>query len=77
MPIYEYICEDCRKPFEKLVMRTSEKISCPDCGGKQNSMQYSVMATPARSGNSGYCETGGDSSRGGCGSCPPSGYGSH
>ncbi len=85
MPIYEYICEDCRKPFEKLVMRASEKISCPDCGGKRNAMQYSVVAAPGRRGDGGYCETGGstggatggDTSVGGCGGCSPSGCGCH
>ena len=47
MPIYEYICKDCEKPFEKLVFNSKEKITCPTCGGKHNSMQLSVVATPA------------------------------
>ena len=36
MPIYEYKCETCGYPFEKLVY-TSEKenIECPKCSSKK------------------------------------------
>ena len=40
MPIYEYICEDCRQPFEKLVQK-EEKIECPSCHSEHLSKQYS------------------------------------
>jgi putative FmdB family regulatory protein len=33
MPIYEYHCEDCDKDFEALLMRSSETVHCPSCGG--------------------------------------------
>jgi len=36
MPVYDYICKDCNKPFE-LVLTLSEHekdIKCPKCGGK-------------------------------------------
>jgi len=51
MPIYEYLCEECRKPFEKLVLSQSEKISCPSCGSRHHTLQLSVIAAPAKSGS--------------------------
>jgi len=36
MPIYEYVCKDCEKPFEALVYG-SEKASCPHCGSQEPS----------------------------------------
>jgi putative FmdB family regulatory protein len=35
MPVYDYICQDCHKPFEKILTLTehdTEKLSCPNCG---------------------------------------------
>jgi putative FmdB family regulatory protein len=35
MPVYDYICKDCQKPFEKILTLTehdAEKLSCPNCG---------------------------------------------
>lgn len=35
MPIYEYICENCRKPFSLFLSYSdydNAVISCPDCG---------------------------------------------
>jgi putative FmdB family regulatory protein len=76
MPIYEYICKDCERAFEKLVFNTKEKISCPHCGGRHNALQLSVVASPAKSAASpSYCETGGSTRPGGaagmpgCGNC--------
>ena len=31
MPIYEYECLKCGNCFEKLVLRESESIECPQC----------------------------------------------
>ncbi len=37
MPVYDYICKDCQKPFE-LVLTLSEheqgKVNCPKCGSQ-------------------------------------------
>ncbi len=81
MPIYEYVCDDCQHPFEKLVMKSREKIVCPKCGGRHHSMQYSVIAAPAKGGDgasaaefSEACQVPGG---GGCGGCPPGGCGCH
>jgi len=35
MPIYEYRCDDCDKKFETLVLRKSDAVQCPVCGGEQ------------------------------------------
>ena len=49
MPIYEYVCEDCRHPFEKIVLKREETISCPSCGSGRYRVQFSVTAAPAKS----------------------------
>ncbi len=38
MPRYEFFCEDCQKPFEKILTLTEyEKggMTCPECGGSR------------------------------------------
>lgn len=37
MPIYEYDCKQCRRPFEKLIrsIPSSEPILCPECGSAE------------------------------------------
>ena len=71
MPIYEYTCEDCKTPFEKLVMSSSEKIICPQCGSRHHQLRLSVIASPAKSSKSGSAASGG-----GC-ACTPSTCGCH
>ena len=36
MPVYDYVCKDCHKPFELvLTLQEHEKdIKCPKCGSK-------------------------------------------
>ena len=41
MPIYEYVCNKCRHPFEAL-LRSGEQPECPKCGSKNLSKQFSV-----------------------------------
>ena len=72
MPIYEYVCDDCNKPFEKLVMKSSENITCPKCGGRHHRLQLSVIASPSKSGESSGASTSGSS----C-ACTPSTCGCH
>jgi putative FmdB family regulatory protein len=49
MPVYEYICQSCRKDFEKLVrsMSGEEKITCPECGSAKTTRALSVFAVGA------------------------------
>ncbi|MCZ6546767.1 MAG: zinc ribbon domain-containing protein [Deltaproteobacteria bacterium] len=46
MPIYEYLCGDCKKAFSFLagVVADSGKPSCPRCGGKKLSKLVSRIA---------------------------------
>jgi putative FmdB family regulatory protein len=43
MPIYEYVCKQCDKRFEKLV-RSSTKVECPSCSGTSLEKQFSTFA---------------------------------
>ena len=42
MPIYEFICQDCRNPFETLV-RGSATPECPTCHSTRLEKQLSVF----------------------------------
>jgi putative FmdB family regulatory protein len=55
MPLFEFVCQSCRTPFEELV-RSSEAVkdvTCPACGSRQVRRQLSTIAAPRPSG-SGY-----------------------
>jgi len=78
MPIYEYVCRGCERPFEKLVRRFAEEVCCPHCQSALVDKQLSVFAvasassTPAFAGcGEGACAPG----AGGCGSGPCGGGG--
>ncbi len=62
MPIYEYQCGKCDHEFEKLILSSSETISCPKCKSKKVSR---VMSTFAFSCNGNFKSTA-SSSCGGC-----------
>ena len=68
MPIYEYICDDCKAQFEKIVINRQQEISCPKCSSKQATIQLSVFSaavagssksSPGGSGSGGACCGGG------------------
>ncbi|MDE2579258.1 MAG: zinc ribbon domain-containing protein [Hyphomicrobiales bacterium] len=67
MPLYAYRCEDCEKTFETLA-RSSEEPACPHCNGVRLERQLSLIAQPARGGDSG--DAGACDGAGGCGMCP-------
>jgi len=50
MPIYEYICQECQSPFERIVLSKTERIACPKCGSKRHTMKFSVVNTAIKSG---------------------------
>jgi putative FmdB family regulatory protein len=62
MPIYEYHCNQCEQEFEKLVLKTSEKITCPKCNSKKVNR---MMSTFAFSSGGKFKSTGSSS----CGTC--------
>ena len=69
MPIYEYICDDCKSQFEKIVINRQQEISCPKCSSNKATIQLSVFSSAisgspkSSSGSSG----GGSCCGGGCG----------
>ncbi len=37
MPVYDYVCKDCKKTFERVLTlheHDTEKTRCPSCGSK-------------------------------------------
>jgi len=43
MPIYEYVCRDCRHEFELLLRGSDgEKLVCPECGCRRLTKKLSV-----------------------------------
>jgi putative FmdB family regulatory protein len=51
MPLYEYSCEDCGESCELLV-RTSDRPACPQCGSPRLAKQLSVPAAHVSGANS-------------------------
>ncbi len=47
MPIYEYQCRDCEKPFELFVRSVSKPpvALCPECGSDHVEKAVSAVAT--------------------------------
>jgi putative FmdB family regulatory protein len=43
MPIFEYVCQQCRHQFETIVLG-SQKAACPKCESKRLSQQLSSFA---------------------------------
>jgi putative FmdB family regulatory protein len=62
MPIFEYVCKQCNRSFEALVMG-SKKATCPECGGTDLEDKFSTYAV--RSTGGGW--RGQQFSGGGCG----------
>lgn len=67
MPIYEYICDDCKAQFEKIVINKQQEIACPKCSSKKATIQLSVFATGGS--GSGSSSPSGGFSGGGGGCC--------
>lgn len=51
MPIYEYVCQDCQTAYEHLALGKNGVISCPKCGSRQATLQFSVFAAPHAEGS--------------------------
>jgi putative FmdB family regulatory protein len=59
MPLFEFVCNDCQRPFEELVRSASAvvEVVCPHCGSPQVRKKLSTFA--ARIGGSVSLSTGG------------------
>jgi putative FmdB family regulatory protein len=62
MPIFEYVCQECKHEFETLVFGR-DKAKCPKCESTKLAPQLSVFAVAAKS------SSGAPAPSGGCGSC--------
>ena len=67
MPIYEYRCQECERPFEKLVRAFREEVACPDCGSASVERLLSTFAMSGTKGPSASAGSGCGCGRGGCG----------
>ena len=52
MPLFEYICQDCGKNFEKIVPRHDSPADCPRCQSVKVEKQLSVFAVSGSSSGS-------------------------
>lgn len=44
MPVYEFVCRECQKPFEMvrpMSEATATGVKCPDCGSHRVDRTYS------------------------------------
>ncbi len=69
MPIFEYICKDCERHFEKIVPRYDSPAECIHCNSENVEKQLSVFAVAGPSKD--FVTTKGFASAGeaGCGRC--------
>jgi putative FmdB family regulatory protein len=54
MPIFEYVCEDCKKPFEAILLGSGEgarEPECPACHSRSLKQQISVFSVGAGRGS--------------------------
>ena len=66
MPVYEFICVRCSKPFEELVLGP-EEIRCPKCSSLKVQKRYSTFATSNTSRSEGGAMS--NDMPGSCGAC--------
>ena len=47
MPIYEFDCQECAKPFEELLRSANyiDEVTCPSCGSGQVKKKMSMFAS--------------------------------
>ena len=68
MPIYEYICQDCKHEFETIrsMSQADAQLACEKCGGRKTKRKISVF----------FAESGGKAVSGmaepSCGGCTSS-----
>jgi len=75
MPIYEYVCDECKARYERIVTSKNGKPECPKCGSHHSTIQFSTFA--AHTGNGGASSSNASAeSAGGCG-CTPHSCGCH
>ena len=46
MPVYDYVCKDCKKTFERVLNlheHDTEEMRCPKCGSKNIEQEASAF----------------------------------
>jgi len=64
MPLYGFICDDCKEDFEELVMSSSkiDDVVCPNCDSRKVQRQLSLVAglnSSTGSSSNSACSSGG------------------
>ncbi|MGC8605812.1 MAG: FmdB family zinc ribbon protein [Desulfomonilaceae bacterium] len=46
MPIFEFVCENCGKQFERIffISECDESVKCPSCGSERTTKSLSVFS---------------------------------
>ncbi len=68
MPLFEYLCQDCGKEFERIVPRHDSPADCPGCASVRVEKQLSVFAVAGSGSPSGDTSDSFDTGPG-CGRC--------
>ena len=68
MPLFEYLCQDCGKEFEKIVPRHDSTADCPKCASVRVEKQLSVFAVSGSASSSSSMADSFDAAPG-CGRC--------
>ncbi len=68
MPIFEYICRDCGRPFERIVPKFDSETECVHCNSENIEKQLSVFAVAGASSSG---ESAMDAGCGRCGAAQP------
>ena len=71
MPIFEYLCRDCGRPFERIVARHDSKTECVHCNSENIEKQLSVFAVGDSVGRSLKFDSNPDPGCGRCGAPEP------
>jgi putative FmdB family regulatory protein len=69
MPLYEYVCADCQRSFERYVKAWGEPVACDACqsGNVEKKLSTFAMGGLASSGGGPAMSGGGCCGGGGCG----------
>ena len=62
MPMFEFVCRDCKRSFEELMtfaQMENGEAACPHCGSKEVERKLSTFATGGPSGGGGCGGSGG------------------
>jgi putative FmdB family regulatory protein len=76
VPIYEYVCDDCGKRYERIVFSQTQDVACPSCSSGRHTLQLSVFNAPSgSSGNGGTVSRNADAAPGESCACGAGGCG--